>query len=138
MPNPVKWYVYAKMESVSRRGATEAKACATTRPEEIVEVGDLQLQHGYRFKGRVLLTDRKSVPQGMRVLIFSEEVGDTQTAILDKDGRFEFLSLPRGKYSVSPAVRGYSLPDAQYDVQVSVERDEDDFVISLRPSPKLP
>jgi hypothetical protein len=76
----------------------------------------------------------------MRVLIYSEHVLDTQTAILDRDGRFEFLSLPPGKYSVRPAVRGYSLPDAQSDggFQVSVERDEDDFVISLRPNPKLP
>ncbi len=140
VPSPVKWYVYAKMESVARRGATEPKACATVRPEEIVEVGDLQLQPGYRFKGRVLLSDRKSVPEGMRVLIYSEHVLDTQTAILDRDGRFEFLSLPPGKYSVRPAVRGYSLPDAQSDggFQVSVERDEDDFVISLRPNPKLP
>jgi len=53
-------------------------------------VGDLQLQHGYRFKGSVLLSDRKSVPDGMRVLIGSEYVWDTQTAILDSDGRFEF------------------------------------------------
>lgn len=138
MTSPVKWYVYAKMESVARRGATEPKACATTRPGEIAEVGDLQLQHGYRFKGRVLLSDRKSVPEGMRVLISSEHVWDTQTAILDNDGRFEFLSLPPRTYSVSPAVRGYGLPDAPYDVQVSVERDEDDFVISLRPNQKLP
>jgi len=101
-------------------------------------VGDLQLQHGYRIKGSVLLSDHKSVPDGMRVLIGSEYVWDTQTAILDSDGRFEFLSLPPGKYSVSPPVRGYSLPDAQYDAQVSVERDEDDFAISLRPNQKLP
>jgi hypothetical protein len=53
------------MESVARRGATEPKACATTRPQEIVNVGDIQLRPGYHLKGRVLLSDGKSVGEGM-------------------------------------------------------------------------
>jgi uncharacterized GH25 family protein len=135
VPTQVKWYVYAKMESVARRGATEPKACATTQPQEIVNVGDIQLRPGYHLKGRVLLTDGKSVREGMRVTISSERVRDSQTVILDKSGRFEFLSLPKGKYSILPAVSGYSLAKGQSEVDTSIERDADDLVISLSPDP---
>jgi hypothetical protein len=125
----------APRESVAIRGATEPKACATTRPQEIVNVGDIQLRPGYHLKGRVLLSDGKSVREGMRVTISSERVWDSQTVILDKSGRFEFLSLPKGKYSISPAVRGYSLAKGQSEVDTSIERDADDLVISLSPDP---
>jgi hypothetical protein len=70
-----------------------------------------------------------------RVTISSERVWDSQTVILDKSGRFEFLGLPKGKYSISPAVRGYGLAKAQYEVDMSIERNADDLVISLSPDP---
>jgi hypothetical protein len=134
VPAQTNWYVYAKMESVASRGATEPKACATTRPEETVNVGEIQLRPGYRLEGRVLLSDGKSVPEGMRVIITSQRVWDSQTAVLDKGGHFVFLSLPEGEYSISPAVRGYGLPDGQYEVETSVDRNVNDFVISLNPN----
>jgi uncharacterized GH25 family protein len=133
VPIQTNWYVYAKMESVASRGATEPKACATTRSDEIVNVGDIQLRPGYHFEGNVLLSDGKPVPEGMRVSITSQRVGDSQTAILDKGGHFTFSSLPEEKYSVSAAVRGYSFPDGGYEVETAVERDVSDFVITLNP-----
>ena len=133
VPTQTEWYVYAKMESVGSRGSTEAKLCATTRPEEIVNVGDIPLRPGYSFGGRVVLTDGQSVPDGMRVIITSQRVWDSQTAILDKGGRFEFSGLSEGRYSIGPAVRGYSLSGGQYEVEISVEKNVNDFVISLNP-----
>jgi hypothetical protein len=134
VPVQTNWYLYAKMESVASRGATEPKACATTQPEETVNVGEIQLRPGYHLEGRVLLSDGKSVPEGMRLIITSQRVWDSQTAVLDKGGHFTFLNLPEGAYSISPAVRGYSLPNGQYDVETSIERNFTDFVISLNPN----
>jgi hypothetical protein len=131
VPNRVHWFVYAKMESVAPRGASETRACLTATPGGIVDVGDIQLRPGYRLQGKVILSDAKSLPDGMRVMITSHYVWDSQTALLDKDGRFKFVSLPKGEYSISPAVRGYSLPGHDREIQTSVERDMDDFVISL-------
>ena len=133
VPTGVQWFVYAKMESVDTRGASEPKSCITTRPNEMVDVGEISLRTGYRLQGRVLLRDGKSIPDGMRVILTSQRVWDSQTALLDKDGRFKFLGLPQGDYSISPAVRGYSLADDQYEVQASVQRDVDNFVIPLNP-----
>ena len=135
VPARTNWYVYAKMESVASRGATEPKVCATTRPDEIVNVGDIQLRPGYRLEGKVLLSDAKSVPEGMRVIISSQQALDRQTAILDKGGHFTFFGLPEGKYSILPAVRGYGLPDGHDEVESTVERNVNDFVITLEPKP---
>jgi Carboxypeptidase regulatory-like domain len=133
VPTGVEWFVYAKMESVDTRGASEPKSCTTTRPSKMVDIGEISLRTGYRLEGRVVLSDGKSIPDGMRVIVTSQRVWDNQTALLDKDGRFKFLGLPQGDYSISPAVKGYSLADSQYEVQASVQRNVNDFVISLNP-----
>jgi hypothetical protein len=133
VPAGVQWFVYAKMESVAPRGSSEAKTCLTPRAGAIVDVGDMQVGRGYRFQGKVILSDAKSVPDGMRVIIISAHVWDSQTALLDKDGRFKFVGLPKGEYSISPAVKGYKLPGDQREIQASIQQDVDNFTISLSP-----
>lgn len=133
VPYGVHWFVYAKMESVAPRGASEARPCSTAKPARIVDVGDIRLVPGYRLQGRVILRDAKSLPDGMRVVITSQHVWDSQTALLDKDGRFTFVSLPEGEYSISPSVRGYSLPGDENEIRTSVQRDIDNMIISLSP-----
>ena len=133
VPAGVQWFVYAKMESIDTRGASESLSFRTTRPNELVDVGEISLRNGYRLEGRVVLTDGKSIPDGMRVILTSKRVWDSQTASLDKDGRFKFLGLSPGDYSISPAVRGYSLANNQYEVQASIQRNASDFIISLNP-----
>jgi len=112
VPSPVEWYVYGKMESLGSRGATEPVLCATTEDKEQVDVGDIQVKPGHRLRGRVILSDGKPIHDGMRMLINSDRAWDTQTATLRSDGHFEFVGLAVGGYSISPSVKGYSLPDA--------------------------
>ena len=50
----------------------------TTRPNELVDVGEISLRNGYRLEGRVVLTDGKSIPDGMRVILTSKRVWDSQ------------------------------------------------------------
>jgi protocatechuate 3,4-dioxygenase beta subunit len=133
VPTGVQWFVYAKMESVATRGASEPKPCMTTRSTEMVDVGEISLRAGYHLAGRVVLTDGKSVPDGMRLMLASQRVRDSQTALLDKEGRFTFLGLPPGNYSISLAVRGYRLADNQHELQASIQQNVDDFVVSLNP-----
>jgi len=138
VPAPVKWYIYAKMESVAHRGATEPAKCATTRDKELVDVGDIQIGPGHRLQGRVVLSDRKHIADGMRIIISSDRAWDSQTAVLGKDGNFEFIGLPRGKYSISPSVNGYGLPNDTGDLETSIDRDVDSFVIVLGPVGRVP
>jgi protocatechuate 3,4-dioxygenase beta subunit len=133
VPVPGKWYIYAKMESIARRGATEPLESFTTRDKEVVDIGNITIGPAHRLQGKLVLSDGKSIADGVRVIVTSEKVWDFQTAIVGKDGRFEFFGLPTGKYSITPSVRGYELHNASQTLQTSVDRDVDDLVIVLTP-----
>jgi Carboxypeptidase regulatory-like domain len=149
VPVPGKWYVYAKMDSVAKLGATGNFKCATKSNGEFIDLGDLQLKPAYHLRGKVVLSDGKAIPNGMRVTISSESAFDSQTATLPPDGHFEFVGLAAGDYAVWASVKGYSPPPiAPVSVKghdgrayaytpppppVSVKRNVDDLVITLYP-----
>jgi Carboxypeptidase regulatory-like domain len=122
VPIPADWNVYGKMESLATRGATGVVKCSTKHDAEIVDIGDIQIKPAYRLRGKVMLSDGKPIPDGMRVNISSESAWDDQTTTLPPDGHFEFLGLAAGDYSVFASVKGYSLPKAP----VSVTKKGDD------------
>lgn len=118
------------MESVATRGATGEVACTTKHDKEIVDVGDLQLKSANRLRGRVVLSDGKTIPNGTTVRIVSELTPDSQTVMLPPSGRFEFAGLAAGGYSIFASVKGYSRPSM---ATVSVEHNVDNFIITLQP-----
>ena len=139
VPIPVEFYVYGKMESISERGATEPMECATNMDGEDVNVGDIEINPGFRLRGKVALSDGKSIPEGMRVSISADRAWDSQTVFLQPDGGFEFSGLAAEKYQVFASVKGYRAPQWDYKMKtdrpgtVQVERDIDDFVLVLDP-----
>jgi uncharacterized GH25 family protein len=151
VPAPADWSIYGKMESLAARGATGSIACATKHDKEVVDVGDIQVKPAHHLRGRVVLSDGKPIPEGMRVTISPESAWDTQTAILPPDGRFEFLGLAAGSYSVWASVKGYEISNANVSQTVksgdgsvtsyapgvappfTIDRDVEAFVITLYP-----
>ena len=153
VPASVDWYIYGKMESLATRGATGAVECATKKDQGIVDVGDLQIKPAHRLRGRVVLSDGKPIPDGMRVTITSERAWDDQTAMLPPDGRFEFLGLAVANYSVFASVKGYTVAKTPISVErkradgsvetttyapgvappFSVDHDIEEFLITLHP-----
>jgi Carboxypeptidase regulatory-like domain len=153
VPAPADWYIYGKMESAATRGATGVVECTTNHDKEIVDVGNLQVKPAHSLRGRVVLSDGKQIPDGMRVTISSEQAKDSQTAMLPPDGRFEFVGLTAGNYSAFASVKGYTLSKTPVSVErkradgsvdtftyppgvappFSVDHDVDDFVITLHP-----
>jgi hypothetical protein len=150
IPAPADWNVYGKMESLATRGATGAIECATKHDGEIVDVGDIQVKSAYHLRGKVVLSDGRPIPEGMRVTVSSKHSGDSQTGVLSPDGSFEFLGLAAGDYTVFASVKGYALPDVPvsfkgkdgkvtthhtpaFTAPLSIDRDVNDFVIKLYP-----
>jgi hypothetical protein len=131
------WFVYAKMDSISRMGATVPVSCRTSRDGEIVEVGDIRVMPGHRIRGRVILSDGKSIADGMRMTVGSTEAWDSQTVRLPADGRFAFDNVPMGEYSLFPSVKGYRLSDKNPNLSWTIEGhlagDLDNFIILLDP-----
>lgn len=135
VPVPGEWYVYAKMDSIVRWGATAAIACATSREDEDVDLGDVEVKPGHRLRGQVILTDGQPIADGMRIFVTCDRAWDTQTVALPADGRFEFANLPSDDYSIHVGVKGYRLspqnPNLGSSIEGLIDRDVDDFVILL-------
>ncbi|MFY9726767.1 MAG: carboxypeptidase-like regulatory domain-containing protein [Bryobacteraceae bacterium] len=136
VPAPVDWYVYGKMESIAALGATAPVHCATTRDNEEVNVGDIEIRPGHRLRGKITLSDGAAMAEGMRITISPEGGCDSQTVIIRRDGRFEFAGLSSGKYEILPSVRGYALPGNQDTIEMTIDQDMDDFAIALEPVPR--
>lgn len=133
VPSGAEWYVYGKMESLLGRGATEPIMCATTKDKEQLDVGDIEMTPGHSLRGKVTLGDVKPIPVGTRIIISSRRTRDAQVATLGSNGQFEFVSLPVGSYSIIPGVKGYALPSWASNVEISVDRDIDNWSIALTP-----
>jgi Carboxypeptidase regulatory-like domain len=110
VPVPADWYVYGKMQSLAKRGATGVVECTTKRDGEVVDIGDIEIKPAHRLRGKVVLSDGRPIRDGMRVTITSQRASDDETAMLPPDGRFEFDGLAAGDYSLFASVKGYSLP----------------------------
>lgn len=133
-PASVDWFVYGRMETIAALGATDPVECATTRDGEEVNVGDIQIHPGHRLRGTVTLSDGAAMAAGMRITISSQDAWDSQTIPIGHDGQFEFTSLFTGKYEIFTSVRGYHLQQNQRVIEATVDRDIDDFAITLDPA----
>lgn len=128
VPVPATWYVYGKMGSIATLGAVETAECATTRDNEDVNVGDLEIHPGYRLRGKVTLSDGKAIASGMHLAISSNCGGDSQEIVIGSDGRFEFGGLAAGTYGIFASVQGYQPPK---DIEVIIKGDTNDFKVTL-------
>ncbi|MBX5461206.1 MAG: hypothetical protein IRZ28_08955 [Steroidobacteraceae bacterium] len=127
------WELYAIAESFAGRGAVKPVLLATGRDGDIVDVGDVHVERGLTLSGRIVLTDGKAIPEGMRLLIGPTSGGITHTITLPPDGRFTVSGLLEGAYALRPSVLGYEVPAGVYP-EVLVKRDVKDYVLPLAPS----
>jgi len=132
VPAQVDWYIYGKMQSIAPLGVAGPVKCATRRDGEVVNVGDIEIQPGYRLRGKVTLSDGAVMAEGMRITVSAGQTLDSQTVGIGRDGRFEFVGL-KGKYSIFASVRGYQPQKNRADIEPVMDRDTDDFAITLDP-----
>jgi hypothetical protein len=136
VPAPGEWYLYGKMESISSRGATNPVAITSARNDQEINVGDIRIEHGYRMRGKVRLSDGKPIADGMRMYIGSDQ--DSQSVLLPADGSFEFTGLAAGKYSLWSNVKGYQAPKGTPDLTASIDHDVDHFDVVLQSAGAAP
>jgi hypothetical protein len=134
VPPGVEWYLYGKMESLAMRGGAPIIECTTKTDGEEIDVGDLSIMPAFHLRGRVVLSDGKPMPAGMRITISSDRAFDSQTTSLRPDGAFEFSGLAKGGYTVFTSVKRYRLKASPYgSMRVTVDKDAADFVMTLDP-----
>jgi hypothetical protein len=134
VPAPEEWNIYGRMESIASQGATDPIAVVTNRNDQQVDVGDIEIKHGYRLRGKVVLSDGKPIADGMRMYISSDRTRDSQSVMLSDDGSFEFGGLAPSKYSLWTGVKGYGLPKGAPDLTASIDHDVYGFDVVLQPT----
>jgi hypothetical protein len=132
VPPGVEWHVYGKMESLASRGGAPIIACTSRGDGQELDLGDIALVLSFVLRGKVSLSDEKSIPPGMRITISSERVKDSQTTLIDASGVFAFSGLGQGDYTISPSVRGYTLASGS-EFALTVDRNITDLAIVLKP-----
>jgi hypothetical protein len=101
------WTLYGLMASLKTHGALAVRTVATGADETTVDAGTLVLEPGSRLRGRVALSDGSPLPDDFRLLLSREQAWDTQVALVDPAGGFEFTGLPRELYTLSTRLKGY-------------------------------
>jgi len=143
IPPNQTWYLYGLMGSLKEQGSIPIRTIKTEGHGSTLELGDLEVQLGYRLSGRLILSDGEAVPSGTHVLVGRDAAWDTQTAEVSPDGRFSFAGLPSEQIDLSTNVRGYHTSEKNASLDVlsrsglmgSIKADIDDLRLLLEPGP---
>lgn len=135
VPAGVDWYVYPTMDSISALGAAGPIEVEVSKNGEYVQAQDLVIKPGSHVRGSVVTSDNKPIVYGMRVILSSETVWDSQTIPLASDGHFEFTNVPAGKYTVRASVKGYheNMPQSGPPA-FPVDHDINNFTTTIYPN----
>jgi hypothetical protein len=112
-----------------------------------VRVPDLVVGTGHRIAGRVTLAGGHPVPPGTRLLLALDPAPDTQSLLLDAEGRFEAHGVPPGRvtllvglrgYHIGKESSGYSQARGRPGCELAVDGDMEDLRIVLKPGEPQP
>ena len=109
VPANLEFVLYATMESLPKGGVLPAKIFTTGLTGTKTDFGTLKVQTGHRVAGRVVLSDGKPVPPDTRIVLGREDAWDHREALLDSEGRFDFIGVPAESVGVSVRIKGYKL-----------------------------
>jgi hypothetical protein len=98
VPEPVTWSLYGKMDSMPKDLGTQAVEVSTTKEGEFLEKIRIVAEPAHMISGKIALSDGHPLTPGMRVILGSDSIWDSQVATLSADGFFELHSVPDGEF----------------------------------------
>jgi Carboxypeptidase regulatory-like domain len=138
VPQPVTWLLYGKMSSMPEGEGTEPVVIKTSENGQFLDHVRLAAEPAHIVAGKVTLSDGRAIAEGMRVTLGANNLWDTQTVGLSRDGTFQIGNVPDGDYCLRPSIRGYKtkgVARSNCDVPVKVTGgDTRGLAITLYPS----
>jgi len=135
-----EFVLYATMASLKGLGALPTKTLTTGKSGTTWDAGAMPVQPGFRLAGRVLLSDHKPIPEGIRLFLGRENAWDHSEAPLSEKGDFEFTDVPGGPVGLNVRIKGYkcskrnpSLDWLNGGIVGTVDRDISNLTILLEP-----
>ena len=99
LPDITCW-AYAKLGSLDNEGAIGPVIVPAAADNATVDLGELHVEKGCRFSGRVVVSDGKVSTRGVRVTLIVPHMEDTFYTRLDNTGRFQFQGSPQGEVEI--------------------------------------
>jgi hypothetical protein len=107
------------------------------------DLGKLEMTRGMTLAGRLEMTDKSPLPEGIELALGREPAWDLAEAKVDENGRFEFPSLPVETYNLRVVAKGVSLeasklkyqPTGPDSLAIRLEKPVKDLVVPLRSEP---
>lgn len=132
--------VYAKMDSLKSLGSA-ATGCLTGPNGKTTEVRDLEVRNAYTISGKVILSDGKPIPKGIKFIVSRDRAWDSQVLDLAEDGKFHVDGIPPEVISVDVTIPGYRLSRKNvsldaingFGIKGVVNHDIDNLTILLEP-----
>jgi Carboxypeptidase regulatory-like domain len=142
VPEPVTWLLYGKMTSMPKGEGTQPVEIRTSKEGQFLDNVHLAAEPAHVVMGRVSLSDDRPMPEGMRVTLSSDNIWDSQTVMLNKDGMFKIANVPDGDFCIVTSVKGYrtrSVPQSNCDVPVKVAgEDRRGLIVMVYPKKSRP
>lgn len=144
MPPHQKWYIYGLMDTLKSSGCIPVQTVTTGAHGSTLDLGDLEVQPGFRISGRMVLADGKAVPPDTQVILSRERgVSDSQTVRVGPDGHFTFDGVPAEHVQIFTKVSGYHPSQKIPSLDVNfpefifgkVTADIQTFLLPLEPGP---
>lgn len=106
---PGEWVVYGKMEDLAAQGSVAAEVVEVGPDDTTSDAGEFTVGPAHTVSGRVVLSDGKPVPPRTRLILSRDRAWDSQSVILDEQGRFTLRGVPPELVSISVRVHGYRI-----------------------------
>ena len=107
VPPAMTYELFGKMISLAARGVAFQHQFDAAPEGGTTDLGELNAEPAHRLSGRILLSDGKPVPPGIRLMLDRAGAWDTTLAQLDEHGAFELTGIPSEKISLYVTVPGY-------------------------------
>lgn len=109
LPRNTEWWLFGKSASLKEHGAIRPRKVTTGGAGTENDLGDIEVGPGYRVGGVVRTRNGERFPQGLRVAVYLEDIGDSQTADADETGHFSISGIPAGLVTVNLLARDWHL-----------------------------
>jgi hypothetical protein len=109
IPPYQQYFVYTTMDCTKGLGCVPVKRVRVAADGTTKEVGDLCIEKGFQLTGRVMLSDGKLPPPGIRIQVSRQDAWDFQSVEVASDRTFVATALPPEGYSISLHVPGYTV-----------------------------
>ena len=146
LPPDRDYFVYGMLKSFVNFGALKARQIHVPGDGMLMDTGDLSVEPGHRLAGKMVLSDKKPLPEGTRLIIGRRDAWDSFTVELPLSGEFEVSNLPAESLTIGGRVNGYrfSGQNASLDrlnpfgLAGRLDSDKTNLVVLLEPGEMLP